>query len=191
MDYSIIDFVPYCQISNEEYKAIRHVGGLCFENKTLRLDFCEVFYRPVWEGFFLQLKLYHIGVEADLYVRGEEVQRLLGIDVKHLSEDYLSFLVTKHFSKHGIIFNKLHTKFNMSNLPVLLKTIFTTDDAQQAELFIDVKTLVIKTEFLSQKQNQLSGDLSLTTIEVPLKTYLSPGEIKGLNTDDVVLVYPE
>ncbi|MCX8986015.1 hypothetical protein [Citrobacter portucalensis] len=190
MDYTVIDFAPCYEISYAEYRTICDVVGLSFENKTLSLDFGEVIYRPMLEGDFLQLRILHIGIEADLYVRGEDIHRLLGVDIKYLSEDYLSFLVTKHFSKYGVFFCKLNSEFN-ERCGVILKAVLTTDNIQQTELFIDVESLVVESERLSMKKNKLSGDLSLATSVVPFKTYLSPGELECLNPGDVVLIYPE
>lgn len=191
MDYTVTDFQPGYEMSYAEYRAVCNVGGLSFENINLRIDFDKVIYRPAWEGCFLQLRLLHIGIETDLYVRSEDIHRLIGVDVKYLSEDYLSFLVTKRFSKYGISFHELIHDLNKMDLSFLLKAMFITDGIQQAELFIDARGLTVENEYLSKRRNKLSGDLTLSTTAVLFKTYLSPSELENLNSDDIVLIYNE
>ncbi|MGL5109816.1 MAG: hypothetical protein ACRC7J_12235 [Vibrio ordalii] len=178
------------QLTSDLCKKINSIVGCRFDNQSIMLDFIA----PRWESDFeedlLEIRVVHIGIEATGYVRASEVERLIGVPVKHLEGDYLAYLMTQTAATKGIHYQGYHYHPDKAVSTILLESVLTCDD-WQVTLYVAIESLDIDDDYLEIQPCQLDGNLRLAVSFTPFETYLDTNEIIGLSDDDIVVVFPK
>ncbi|MCO4174552.1 hypothetical protein K8D10_22680 [Aeromonas veronii] len=178
------------QLTSELCKQINNVAGHQFDNQSIMLDFITPHFAPDFSEDLLEIHVMHIGIKAKGYVSASEVERLIGIEVKYLDNDYLAYLVTQTLASKGVHYQGyLSYPYELVIAP-LFKCVLTCDDLQ-ATLYLDITSLDIDDNGLELQPIQLSEGLRLTVSCSPFETYLDTQEILALSNEDLVLVFPK
>lgn len=178
------------QLTSELCRKINNVAGHQFDNQSITLDFIAPHCAPDFAEDLLEIRVMHIGIEAKGYVRASEVERLIGVEVKYLDNDYLAYLMTKTVASKGVHYQGYHPYPHEPRITPLFECVLTCDDLQ-ATLYLDIASLDIDDDGLELQPIQLSEDLRLTVSWSPLETYLDTQEILALSDEDLVWVFPK
>jgi len=179
-------FAPHHQMSIDMCQIINRLAGRCFNNQSIVVEMGAV-YRPSQPQDFILLSLRHLGIEAQLYVPLGEVERLLGLDIKHLAHDYITYVIAQVLRRYGIEFNSF-LGFDEQGPPQSMTCQLILGEINVAAL-LQLDSLIIESEFLQARITSLPKNLSLTTFSTLFVTSLSVDEIRDLSVDDLVLVY--
>jgi hypothetical protein len=180
--------IPRYEIDSARCKVINLLAGQRFNNQSITIEMGSI-YRARQPQDFILLNLKHLGIETDLYVSLGEAARLLGLELKHLEPDYISYIIAQALSQYGIEF-KSCLGVEELELPLLMTCQLIIGQMNIAAL-LPIDTLVIEFDYLQMSFNSLPKDLSLTTISTLFETSLSIDEIRTLSIDELVLVYPK
>ncbi|EGQ8095640.1 hypothetical protein U3G80_001398 [Vibrio cholerae] len=178
------------QLTSELCRQINNVAGHQFDNQSITLDFIAPHFAPDFAEDLLEIRVMHIGIEAKGYVRASEVERLIGVEVKYLDNDYLAYLMTQTVAPKGVHYQGYHSYPYESVIDPLFECVLTCDDLQ-ATLYLDIASLDIDDDGLELQPIQLSEDLRLTVSWSPFETYLDTQEILALSDEDLVWVFPK
>ncbi len=189
MNRQSITFIPKYEISKEMKQVINKLAGKCFNNKTLSINMDSVQYNTNSQQDYILLSLSHLGINAEVYVHMAEADRLLGLNVKHLAHDYLSYVVTQALSQYGITLQN-HLGVNTPEQHLLIACQIHMGDLV-VSAFLDLDTLDIHHEHLQARLSALPPTLLLSSAIIAFDTMLSVDEIRDLSADELVLVYPK
>ncbi|MPY23343.1 hypothetical protein FM037_21985 [Shewanella psychropiezotolerans] len=189
MNKQSIIFIPRYEISEEMKLIINGLAGQYFNNQVISIEMGAVQYRSSRQQDFIQLSLSHLGVEAEVYVPLAEAERLLGLKIKHLDHDYLSYVITQALGQYGVEL-KQHLDMNKQDQPLLIACQILMGGISVAA-FLKMETLEIDFDSLQARSTLLPQTLALTSTITPFETMLSLDEIRGLSADELVLVFPK
>ncbi|WP_318452409.1 hypothetical protein [Photobacterium leiognathi] len=190
MDHDIISLKSYCQLNRSVMLKIKTVAGCCFDNQAIHLDFGKLVFKPESVGDLVEITLTHLGIEGTGYLKIKDIERLLGIEVKHLDREYLSYIIAHHFAKEGVQFVRYISQDHLIELPLLITCIFRCS-CLSTTLYIPLEGLEIEEKYLQHKPQNLPSDLRLSVSWAPFETYLSQNELSMLSSQDLILVYPK
>lgn len=190
MNHDIISLKPYRQLSNSVAAQINAVAGHCFDNQAIHLDFGQLVLAPKFVDELVEIALTHLGIEGTGYVRVKDVERLLGLEVKHLEKEYLDYLMAMNLAKEGVQYVRFIDKKKLVTLPSLMACVFKCSRISTT-MYLDAESLDIDTEYLQPKPQRLPTDLKLSVSWAPFETYLRCDELTTLSPEDMVLVYPK
>ncbi|MGF1845514.1 hypothetical protein [Vibrio lentus] len=190
MNHDIISLKPYRQLSSTVAAQINAVAGHCFDNQAIHLDFGKLVLTPKFVDELVEITLTHLGIEGTGYVRVKDIERLLGLEVKHLEKEYLEYLISMNLAKEGVQYVRFIDKENQVALPSLMTCIFKCSRIRTT-MYLVAELLDLDTEYLQPKPQRLPADLKLSVSWAPFETYLSCDELTTLSSEDVVLVYPK
>ncbi|MDN3612032.1 hypothetical protein ACFFUP_04335 [Vibrio ostreicida] len=190
MNQDTFSLIPRRHLSREVVAQINLVAGHLFDNQAIHLDFSHLVLAPDFDDELVEISLTHLGVETKGYLRLKEVERLLGLPVKHLDKEYLSYLIAQNLAEYGVQYVSFVTRENVESLPALMACVFVCQRIKTT-LYLNVESLDVDAEYLEAKAQSLSGNLKLSVSWSPFETYLSSDELTALSSDDVVLVYPK
>ncbi len=176
------------QLTSELCRQINNVAGHQFDNQSITLDFIAPHFAPDFAEDLLEIRVMHIGIEAKGYVRASEAERLIGVEVKYLDNDYLAYLMTQTVASKGVHYQGYQSYPHESGIAPLFECVLTCDDLQ-ATLYLDIASLDIDDDGLELQPIQLSEDLRLTVNWSPFETYLDTQEILELSDEDLVWVF--
>lgn len=177
------------QLTSELCRQINNVAGHQFDNQSITLDFIVPHFAPDFAEDLLEIRVMHIGIEAKGYVRASELERLIGVEVKYLDNEYLAYLVTQTVASKGVHYQGYHSYPYESVIAPLFECVLTCNDLL-ATLYLDIASLDIDDDGLELQPIQLSEDLRLTVSWSPFETYLDTQEILALSDEDLVWVFP-
>lgn len=178
------------QLTSELCRQINNVAGHQFDNQSITLDFIVPHFAPDFAEDLLEIRVMHIGIEAKGYVRASELERLIGVEVKYLDNEYLAYLVTQTVASKGVHYQGYHSYPYESVIAPLFECVLTCNDLL-ATLYLDIASLDIDDDGLELQPIQLSEDLRLTVSWSPFETYLDTQEILALSDEDLVWVFPK
>lgn len=185
-----VTLMPKYEMKPAMYRAVNQIAGTTFNNQEIRVDVGAVCHRFQLQDFIL-LSLKHVGIEAELYVSLSEAGRLLGLDVNHLEQDYLSYVITQVLSQYGLAFKsypEMEIEIEMSPLLMSCQLIL---GAFNISALLKVDTLTIESSYLETSLSSLPKTLVLIASYTMFKTNLSVEEILSLTNNDLVLVCPK
>ncbi|AVI67763.1 hypothetical protein CKQ84_18995 [Shewanella sp. WE21] len=183
-----VNFIPRYEIDTVKCQMINQLAGKCFNNKSIVIEMGAV-YRVGQPQDYILLSLMHLGIEAELYVSLGEGERLLGLELKYLEHDYISYVIVQELSQYGIGF-KSFLGVNEQALPLLMACQLIIGEMNIAVL-LGIDTLVIEKDYLQESLISLPKDLPLKVSSTLFETKLSVNEIRSLSVDELVLVYPK
>ncbi|GLT17474.1 dimethyladenosine transferase [Vibrio zhanjiangensis] len=190
MKYDVVNLTPSCTISNAVASKVNLVAGTCFDNHAIRMDFRQLKFNLGQQQDLIEISLVHMGVEAKGFLQVVEVERLLGLEIKHLDKEYVAYLITQNLAPHGVHFVGFMDQKEGRNLPLSITTVFECERLATT-LYLELESIHIDADCLEAKPQALSGNLKLTVSWTPFETALTTQELSALSTDDVVLVYPK
>ncbi|MBU2895876.1 hypothetical protein [Vibrio hepatarius] len=190
MKYDAVNIIPSCTISNEVASKVNLVAGTRFDNQAINIDFRQLKLNSGEGQDWIEISLVHMGVEAKGYLQVAEIERLLGLEIKHLDKEYIAYLITQNLAPHGVHYVGFVDQTDSLNLPLRIVTIFECERITTT-LYLDVESINIDGDCLEPKPQALPGDLKLTVSWTPFETALTTHELSALSTDDVVIVYPK
>lgn len=176
------------QLTSDMHDKINSIAGCQFDNRSITLDFIAPRWKRDFEEDLLEMRVVHIGIEATGYIRASEVERLIGVQVKHLENDYLAYLMTQAVATKGIHYQGYYSNKAVTN--TLFESVLSCGD-WQVTLYVDIQSLDIDDDYLEIQPCQLDGNLRLAVSFTPFETYLDTNEIIGLSDDDIVVVFPK
>lgn len=188
MKHEKVMFISRYEIDAAMCQAINRLAGQYFNNKAIAIEMGAV-CRTGQQQAFILLSLKHFGIEAELYVSLGEAGRLLGLELKHIEPDYLSYIIAKVLIQYGVEF-KSCIEINEQTQPLLLTCQLIMGELKIAAL-LKIDTLVIEPDYLQVNFISLPKKLSLNTCSTIFETKLSVDEIRSLSIDELVLVYPK
>lgn len=190
MNHDIISLKSYRQISNNVAAQINTVAGHCFDNQAIHLDFGKLVLKPEFVDELVEITLTHIGIDATGYLRIRDIQRLLGLEVKHLDRGYLAYLIAQSLAEEGVQYVRFIGQEDLVDLPLLMTCIFQCSRISTT-LYLVPEGLDIDTEYLQSKPQCLPKGIQLSVSWTPFETYLSHDELSTLSSEDLVLLYPK
>ncbi|RSD30303.1 hypothetical protein [Vibrio pectenicida] len=190
MSYDALSLIPSCTISNEVANKVNFVAGMRFDNHAINLDFRQLKLNLGEGQDLIEISLVHMGIEAKGYLQVVEIERLLGLEIKHLDQEYIAYLITQNLAPHGVHYVGFIDRKDSLDLPLRITTSFECERLSTI-MYIDVASIQVDTDYLEFKPQALSGNLKLTVSWTPFETALTTQELSTLSTDDVVLVYPK
>lgn len=188
MKHKRVNLMPKYEMKPAIYRVVNQVAGTTFNNKEIRVDVGAICHRFQQQDLIL-LSLKHAGIDAELYVSLCEAGRLLGLDVNHLEQDYLSYVITQVLSQYGLAF-KSYPEMDIDELPLLMSCKLIIGDFNISAL-LKVDTLIIDANYLKTSLSSLPKTLVLMASCTMFKTSLSVEEILSLTNNDLVLVCPK
>lgn len=188
MKHEKVMFISRYEMDAAMCQAINRLAGQCFSNQSIAIEMGAV-YRTGQQQDFILLSLKHLGIEAELYVSLGEAGRLLGLELKHLEPDYVSYVIAQALSQYGVEF-KSCLEIDEQTQPLLLTCQLIMGEMNIAAL-LKMDTLVIEPDYLQANFISLPKKLPLTTFSTIFETKLSIDEIRSLSIDELVLVYPK
>jgi hypothetical protein len=183
-----VNLIPKYEMKPAMYRAVNEIAGATFNNEEIRVDVGAICHRFQQQDFIL-LSLKHVGIEAELYVSLSEVGRLLGLDMKHFEQDYLSYVMAQVISQYGLAF-KSYPDFDIE-VSTLLMSCQLIFGAYNISALLKVDTLIIDSNYLKTSLSSLPRTLVLIASCSIFKTSLSVEEILSLTNNDLVLVFPK
>ncbi|CAM3937495.1 hypothetical protein VIAQ111709_20000 [Vibrio aquimaris] len=190
MKYDAVNLIPRCTISNKVAKKVNFIAGTRFDNHAIKMDFHRLELNSVQKQDLIEINLVHMGIEAKGYLQVVEIERLLGLEIKHLDKEYVAYLITQSLAPHGVHYVGFIDQKEGRDLPLSITTVFECERLATT-LYLDVESIHIDTDCLEAKPQALSGNLKLTVSWAAFETALTTQELSALSTDDVVLVYPK
>ena len=188
MEKDRFSLVQKYEIKLAMYRVVNQIAGTTFNNNEIRVDFGAICHQFQQKDLIL-LNLKHAGIDAKLYVSLYEAGRLLGLDIEHLEQDYLSYVITQALSQYGLSFNSYH-KVDIERTPLLMSCKLIVGVFNISAL-IELDKLTIESSYLKKNLSSLPRSLSLVSSYTIFKTYLSVEEIFLLTNNDLVLVFPK
>ncbi|HDZ9263869.1 TPA: dimethyladenosine transferase, partial [Vibrio cholerae] len=160
------------------------VAGKVFDNDEIKLDFGELIFNRPKNQSLIAMTLVNFGIEAKVYLCEQEVQRLLGVEVKYLDEKYISYLITQNLSRTGLHFDKLVSWNEIDNISLVHSMLSFGE--QKIDVVVDIESLKAEQAYMAMKENNISRHLNVKTELSLFETYLDSSEISSLTNDDVV-----
>ena len=190
MKNHIVELIPSRIISSELASKVNRVAGMIFDNHAVKIDFRQLKLDLSDDNDLIEISLVHMGIEAKGYLKVVEIERLLGLEIKYLDKDYVSYLITQSMAPHGVHYVGFIEGKDSLNLPLCITTVFECERLATT-LYLDAESIHIDGDCLESKPQALPGELKLTVSWTPFETALTTQELSALSTDDVVLVYPK
>ncbi|EGQ8131804.1 hypothetical protein C4C99_RS18795 [Vibrio parahaemolyticus] len=176
-------------LSRPLVECINRVVGHVFDNGDVEIEFHGVQVIANQAPNSVRFKLSHQGIEAQGFITAETVQRLLAVDIQHLDQEYVSYLLAQRAAKYGIS-NVRYEETSVSTPKPLMSASFRLGEIT-VKGALSVPTLFIEDTFLRPKKQVLSGQLKLSVSWAPFETALYAEEITALTAQDLVLVFPK
>ncbi|GEM77623.1 hypothetical protein [Vibrio sagamiensis] len=188
MKHDIITLTPFCELSQKSAAQINTVAGHQFDNNAIQINFGKLILEPATIGELVEVSLAHIGIDITGYLTVADIERLLGLELKYLEQEYISYLIAQNLSVEGIRYLRFIDKDEVKHLSSLMTSIFSCNRLE-TNMYVAMDSMDIDPDYLHMKPQSLSPKLKLSVSWAPFETSLSTDEITSLSSDDMVMVY--
>lgn len=180
-------FIPAFELENEVLNKIQQLAGKKFYNQELSINFNGLAQHIHNEQEIVELSIEHIGISGTLYIPYSEIQRIVGVNIKLLSKEYIEYIFNRNVGNYGIQFQRIIEKSEIENLPLLMSANAHLQDKQYS-VYFSISQLMVSSDFLSSRKCHWPGTLVLSLDVKIFQVALDSEKLCELSNEDLVLL---
>ncbi|EKT64611.1 hypothetical protein [Providencia burhodogranariea] len=179
--------IPAFELDINTLEHVQQLAGRKFFNQELLINFNGLGYQVAREQEIVELSIDHIGIKGSFYILYPDLQRMLGVNIKLLSKEYVEYIFTRNMGAYGIQFYRFVNEDKIQQLPLLMSGI-TKFQEVQCSIYFQANKLMIDSNFLSSRQCHWPRTLSLSLDFKLSELTVSVNKISELSDEDLVLL---
>lgn len=180
-------FIPAFELDMNTLKIIQKLAGKKFNNQELSINFGGLNQSFEHQQEIVELSIEHTGISGKFYILYSEVQRIVGVNIKLLSKEYIEYIFNRNIGCYGMLFERIIDENEMKNLPSLISATTNLQDKLYS-VYFQTSELMVNSNFLSSRKCNWPSTLALSLDLTISQVLLDTEKLHELSNEDLILL---
>lgn len=180
-------FIPAFELDINTFKVSQKLSGKKFHNQDLSINFGGLTQNFDNEQEIVKLSIEHTGISGKFYILYSEVQRIVGVNIKLLSKEYIKYIFNRNIGCYGMQFERVIDKNEIENLPLLISATTNLQDKLYS-VYFQTSELMVDSDFLSSRKCNWPSTLALSLDVAVYQVALDVEKLHELSNEDLILL---